>query len=277
MDVWVTQVGTGQFYNLTQGAETDIANPSLRTLGFSPDGSLVTYWRRVIDSAGTHISIWAAPVLGGPPRPYLDGVAEVRLVRRRHPPRVPHPRTRQSHVRTRCGASRGAAHILHVARAPRALPRLVAGSGIRLLRSFGGRGRSRAHGHLAHPADGGTPERITNHDSRVTHPVFLDSRTLAYLASDPDGSGPWLHSLDIRRRVPHRVSFGLESYTSLAASADGQRLVATLTNRKGALWRFPIDGHPVRIDVGPPHLTDHRKRILSQAWGRLPAVCLVER
>jgi dipeptidyl aminopeptidase/acylaminoacyl peptidase len=89
---------------------------------------------------------------------------------------------------------------------------------------------------------GGTPERVTHHDSRVTHPVFLDARTLAYLASDPDGSGPWLHTLDIRRRVPHRVSSGLESYTSLAASADGQRLVATMTNRQGALWRFPLDG-----------------------------------
>jgi dipeptidyl aminopeptidase/acylaminoacyl peptidase len=72
--------------------------------------------------------------------------------------------------------------------------------------------------------------------------VFLDPRTLAYLASDPDGSGPWLHTLDIRRRVPHRVSFGLESYTSLGVSADGQRLVATATNRQGALWRLPLDG-----------------------------------
>ena len=89
---------------------------------------------------------------------------------------------------------------------------------------------------------GGAPERVTHHDSRVTHPVFLDSHTLAYLASNADGSGPWLHTLDIRRRVPHRVSFGLESYTSLSASADGLRLVATLTNRKGALWRLPLNG-----------------------------------
>ena len=42
MDVWVTQPGTGKFYNLTHGAEKDIANSSLRTLGFTPDGSLVT-------------------------------------------------------------------------------------------------------------------------------------------------------------------------------------------------------------------------------------------
>ena len=35
---------------------------------------------------------------------------------------------------------------------------------------------------------GGAPERVTQHDSRVTHPVFVDGRTLAYLAGDQDGS-----------------------------------------------------------------------------------------
>jgi hypothetical protein len=43
MDVWVTQVGSGQFHNLTRGSAKDIANQSVRTLGFSPDGSLVTF------------------------------------------------------------------------------------------------------------------------------------------------------------------------------------------------------------------------------------------
>ncbi|HXP08447.1 MAG TPA: hypothetical protein VN828_08125, partial [Acidobacteriaceae bacterium] len=44
MDVWVTQVGSGQFHNLTHGAVPGLVNPSVRTLGFSPDGSLVTFW-----------------------------------------------------------------------------------------------------------------------------------------------------------------------------------------------------------------------------------------
>jgi hypothetical protein len=72
-DVWVTQVRTGRFYNLTRGAVTDLAaNPSVRTVGFSPDGSLVTFWTRRVDAAGqAHTSIWAAPILGGPARPYL--------------------------------------------------------------------------------------------------------------------------------------------------------------------------------------------------------------
>src|SRR5687767_10941795 len=74
MDVWVTQVGMGQFYNLTRGASRDIVNPSVRTLGFSPDGTLVTFWARRTDGPSqADISVWSVPVLGGQPRPYLDG------------------------------------------------------------------------------------------------------------------------------------------------------------------------------------------------------------
>ena len=77
MDVWITQVGSGQFHNLTAGRASEVVNPSVRTLGFSPDGSLVTSWLRRPDvSGGTDISIWAVPTLGGQPRPYLEGVAE---------------------------------------------------------------------------------------------------------------------------------------------------------------------------------------------------------
>ena len=75
--------------------------------------------------------------------------------------------------------------------------------------------------------DGGPAERITFHNSRVTHPVFVDDQTLLYLATDPDASGPWLYSLDVNHRIPHRLSSGAETYTSLAASADGHRLVLT--------------------------------------------------
>jgi Tol biopolymer transport system component len=93
---------------------------------------------------------------------------------------------------------------------------------------------------------GGAAERVTNHDSRVSHPVFLDNRTLLYLATDPDDSGPWLYSLDVERPLPHRVSSGLERYTSLAVSADGARVVATLSSPKAALWRVPVGGTAVQ-------------------------------
>jgi Tol biopolymer transport system component len=77
MDVWVTQAGSGEFHNLTRGGATELVNPSVRTLGFSPDGSLVAFWvRKQGKSSGGDISIWAVPTLGGQPRPYLEGVAE---------------------------------------------------------------------------------------------------------------------------------------------------------------------------------------------------------
>src|SRR5271168_3838858 len=46
VDVWVTQAGSGEFHNLTHGTARELVNPSIRTLGFSPDGSLVTFWIR---------------------------------------------------------------------------------------------------------------------------------------------------------------------------------------------------------------------------------------
>jgi Tol biopolymer transport system component len=58
-----------------------------------------------------------------------------------------------------------------------------------------------------------------------------------YLASDPDGSGPSLYSMDVERRIPHRLTSGPDRYTSLAASADGFRLVVTRTTAHGTLFR----------------------------------------
>ena len=86
-------------------------------------------------------------------------------------------------------------------------------------------------------SNGGTPERITSQNVRVTYPVLLDERTLMYLATNSDGAGPALYSIDVDRRIPHRLSSDLDHYTSLSASADGRRLVATLANPKRTLWR----------------------------------------
>ena len=77
MDVWVTQAGSGQFHNFTHGSAPELVNPSVRTLGFSPDGALVTFWvRKKTGSNGGQIGIWAVPTLGGQSRPYLEGTAE---------------------------------------------------------------------------------------------------------------------------------------------------------------------------------------------------------
>jgi Tol biopolymer transport system component/DNA-binding winged helix-turn-helix (wHTH) protein len=248
MDVWVTQVGSGQFHNLTHGSQPELVNPSIRTLGFSPDGSLVTFWIRRNDASSEgDISIWAVPTLGGQPRPYLDGAAEFDWSRD------------------------GSRLAYHTPGPGDPLFVLDGGPQAKARRIFTAPDGFHAHfpswspdnafiyfvqGSLPDrldiwriPPSGGTPERITSHNGRVTYPVLLDRRTLLYLATDPDGSGPWLYGLNVERRIPHRLTSGPDRYTSLAASADGRRLVATLASPKKSLWRLRIADSPTEASA----------------------------
>src|SRR5262249_14944924 len=45
----------------------------------------------------------------------------------------------------------------------------------------------------------------------------------------------------IGARIPHRLTSGLDRYTSLAASANGRRLVVTRASAKRTLWRMRMD------------------------------------
>ncbi|HEX4028820.1 MAG TPA: hypothetical protein VHX20_00560 [Terracidiphilus sp.] len=255
MDVWVTQVGSGQFHNLTHGSAPDLANPSIRTLGFSPDGSLVTFWaRRQSSSNREDISVWGVPTLGGQPTPYLEGVAEFDWSR---------------------DGSRLAYHtpgpgdplfVSDGSPQPGSRPIFTAPAGLHShfpLWSSDGAFIYFVLGNLPDkldiwriPSSGGTPERITSQNARVIYPVLLNRRTLMYLATDPDGSGPWLYSMDVERRIPHRLTAGLDRYTSLAASADGGRLVATLASPQSTLWRLRISDSPAAVSaVAPISLT----------------------
>jgi len=239
MDVWVTQVGMGQFYNLTQGRMPDLVNASVRTVGFSPDGALVTFWARLPDGANLPaISVWAVPVLGGRPRPYVEGAAELdwSADAARQVYHTPGP---------------GDPMYVRDARQPRDARRILSAPP-GLHSHFPTWSPDQAFVYFVQGVvpdrmdiwrirpSGGTPERITHHGSLVSHPVFLNASTLLYLASDPDGSGPWIYSLDVGRRASRRVSVGIDRYTSLAASSDGRRLVATLASPKGTFWRVPI-------------------------------------
>jgi Tol biopolymer transport system component len=251
MDVWVTQVGSGQFHNLTRGSALGLVNPSVRNLGFSPDGSLVTFWvRRQDGSSGGNIDIWGVPTLGGQPRPYLEGVAEFdwsrdgsRLVY--HTPGPGDP------LFVSDGSLRSENHPIFTAPAGEH-SHFPLWSPDTAFIYF-------AQGGLPDKLDiwrirptGGVPERITSHMGRVIYPVLLDRRTLMYLASDSDGSGPWLYSMDVERRIPHRLTSGLDPYTSLAASADGRRLVVTRATPNRTLWRLRIGNSPTTGSVAAP-------------------------
>jgi Tol biopolymer transport system component len=254
-DAWITRIGSGTYRNLTQGAPLELINPEIRTLGFSADGTLVTVWaRRSQGFRSGEVSILAEPTAGGPLQPYLPGAAEVSW------------------------SSDGRQLVFHTA-APGDPMFVRQAGGSSATRIYTAPAGIHCHFPVWSPDDAyiyfarGVPpdawdiwrirpsgaglERITHHNSRVSHPVLLDPRTLLYLATDSDGSGPWLYALDLRELVPHRLSLGLERYTSLAASGTGQRLLATVAVPETSLWSIALAGEraaasdATRISPGP--------------------------
>jgi Tol biopolymer transport system component len=242
MDVWLTQIGSGSYRNVTRGALSELVNPSVRTLGFSADGSLVTVWTRSADgSRPEDIKLMVAPIAGGELRDFLPGAAEVAWS---------HDGRQMIYHTTSPGDP------LFV-RDPSGVTRRIYTAPAGVHCHFPVWSADDAYIYFARgipPNDwdiwrirpsGKGLERITFHNSRVSHLVLLDQRTLVYLASDPQGSGPWLYALNVEQRIPHRVSFGLERYTSLAASASGARLVATVDESTSSIWSAPLSPGPV--------------------------------
>jgi Tol biopolymer transport system component len=228
-----------------------LANPSVRTLGFSPDGSLVTFWaRRQEGSEGGEISTWAVATLGGQPQPYLEGVAEYDWSRdgSRLTYHLPGP---GDPLFVSDGTLR-----------PAGRPIFTAPAGLHSHFPLWSPDAKFIYFVEGSPPDkldiwrlssaGGTPERITSYNARVNYPVLLDRHTLLYLAGDSDGSGPWLYSMDVERRIPHRLTSGFDRYTSLAASADGSRLVATLASPKTTLWRLRVADSAAKAPAAEP-------------------------
>jgi Tol biopolymer transport system component len=237
-DVFVTQLGSGQFTNLTNGRLADLLNEEVCNIGFTHDGTHV--WIRVADITA-RASVSLVPINGGALRPFLDTAVSVawsydgsRLAYHELTPGDP----------------------LFVAgpdgRDPRRI--YIARPGLHShypTWSPDGRYVYFSHGLPLNEMDvwrihatGGQPERITSHNSRVAFPVLVDDRTLLYTATDDDGGGPWLYMMDVEERAATRLTTGVEHFVSIAASAEvaGQprRLVATISNPSVQLWSVPL-------------------------------------
>ena len=241
VDAWVSDVGSGAYRNLTHGAARDLVNPSIRALSFSADSSLVSMWTRMPDgSQPGDVKILAVPVAGGALRPYLPGAAEFdwsrdgkRLVYHTTSPGDP------LYVRESGEGVPGADRQIYVAPAGVHCHFPLWSPDDAFI--YFVRGVPPDHWDVwrIRPSGAGL-ERLTTHNTRVAYPVMLDRRTLLYVATEANGSGPWLYAVDVERRIPHRISSGLESYTSLGASADGLRLVATVAHPRTSLWRLSL-------------------------------------
>jgi Tol biopolymer transport system component len=241
LDAWLTQTGSGSYRNLTRGSLDGLANPLIRTLGFAADGSFVTIWTRSASGARPEdVALIAAPVAGGELHDFLPGVAEVawshdgkQLVYHTTAPGDP------LFVRD----PRGVATRVYVAPAGVHCHFPLWATDDAFIYFVRGIPPGAWDIWRVRPSGAGL-ERITFHDSVVSHPVLLDQHTLLYLATDAQGAGPWLYGLDLEQRVPHRISFGLERYTSLAASADGARLAATVEESSSSIWSMPLSVEP---------------------------------
>jgi Tol biopolymer transport system component len=254
-DAWAGEFGSDRYDNLTDGAVRDLVNPSVRTLGFSADSSLVSIWTRSADgSKPDDVSVLAAPAKGGPLQTYMRNIAELdwapsgeRIVYHTTAPGDPlfvrEPGPSGEPVDREIYVAPSGMHDHFPIWSPD-------GSFIYFLR---GVPPDRWDIWRIRPSGSGL-ERMTQHDAQLSYPTMLDRRTLLYLATDADGSGPWIYGLDVERRIPHRLSSGLETYTSLGASRSGARLVATVARRRTSLWRIPVMKEGAATNAGEPTL-----------------------
>ena len=243
VDLWLGEGDRDTYRNLTQGAlrGLNVTNPAIRAVGFSPDASLLSVWTRRSDGSQTgDVRMLAIPTAGGPLRAYLTGAAEVDW-------------------------SHDGKWLVYHTTAP-GDPLFVKGAADtsgEARRIYVGPAGVHCHFPIWAPDDayiyfvrgvpasgewdiwrvrpsGAAPERVTTQNAQIAYPIFIDRRTILYLATDESGDGPWMYAVDVERRLPHRVSSGLESYKSLAGNLDGTRLVATFANIHTSLWRLPL-------------------------------------
>ena len=249
-DAWMSQVGSGEFVNVSDGRIPNLLVDEIRNVGFSADGHLWFRQNRVDDS-GKRVNdgTLAQPLIGGDPKLLLDQGIEPawssdgsRLVYHEPAPGDPiFVADRNGRSARRIYSAEPGYHCHYLTWSPDA----------RFIYFVGGIPPGEMDIWRV-SANGGAAERLTAHDSNVGYPVFIDNRTLGYRATAPDGSGPWLYVLDVETRRTRRASVGVERYLSISASADGRRLVATVSNPSSGLWTVPVSHSTVDERAAKP-------------------------
>jgi len=236
LDVFVSQIGSGAFTNLTKGEFRPPTWAIVRQTGFSGDGEQVWFSHGGLT---TDRSTEMGPTVGGTPKLFIDHGS--------NPVWSPDGKT-LAFYRPDPGdpifiADRNANNPQKI---------FVEEPGVHchfLTWSPDGRFLYFVKGTPTTdmdiwriPARGGKAEQITFYHAWVGYPAWLDARTLIYSATADDGSGRWLYAIDIEHRIPHRVSSGIaEQYLSVAVDqVRPHRVVATVANPTAGLWTVPI-------------------------------------
>jgi Tol biopolymer transport system component/predicted Ser/Thr protein kinase len=234
VDLWATQIGTGQFSNLTKGQWQMVGmlgqSGGVRPMAFSPDATYVAVFMRA--------KTLLVPIMGGSSRPLLDpGIEAVwspdgaKLAYHELAPGDPiFIADADGSNRRQIFKDQPNRHCHHLSWSPDG----------RLLYFARGTPTSNEMDIWRIPSSGGEPERMTFHNAVTTYPVALDDRTLLYCATAEDGSRTVLYAMNLKRRVTRPINLGVRQYTSVAASADRTRLVVTESNPSSSLWTAPV-------------------------------------
>jgi serine/threonine protein kinase/Tol biopolymer transport system component len=231
MDTWVSQVGSGRFVNLTRGARPSVL---VRNAGLTPDGADI-WLSSMIGGDRTRLT----PLLGGGLRPFLPEHAMnpawspdgSRLVFHLYDAGDP------TFVAERDGSN--ARELFKLEPGVHSHFPLWSKDG-QWIYSVRGVWDAREMDIWRVPVSGGAPERLTQVNRDIRYLALLNDGTLLFVAPDQDGAGPWLWSLNPNTKIIRRISAGLEVFSSIDASADGRRLVATISNPTANLASLPI-------------------------------------
>jgi serine/threonine protein kinase len=244
MDTWVTQIGSGNFVNLTHGTQASVL---VGNEGFSPDGSEI--WLSSI-SGGARLRL--VPSMGGTPHTFLKE-------------RAMEPAWSPDGSRVVFQTS-DSGDPMFVAESIGENPRQIyigAEAGMhnhfptwskdgRWIYFISGAWDAKEMDIWRIQPSGGGPERLTHLGRDIRYLRPLDNRTMLYVSPDQNGAGPWLWAFDTERGESRRISAGLEVYLSVDVAADGRRLVATVANPTANLSSFPILDRPAEeSDVKP--------------------------
>jgi Tol biopolymer transport system component len=258
LDLWVSQVGTGTFDNLTLDLDPLLTPGNLlRSLGFSGDGAEI--WFNPLGNPGQEKVLM--PLTGGRPRPFLDTGFSA--------PSWSPDNARLAYI---ASSTPGDPLLMADRTGADARPLVVRGQGPDEFFASGvhthnpvwspdGAWIYFVHGREAAgemdvwrmQPSGERLEQLTHQHAPVNFLAPIDSRTVLYVARAEDWSGPWLWALDVETRVTRRATAGLERYTFVSASRDGRRIVATVANPTASLWRVPLDDRLIEDRDAEPY------------------------
>ena len=231
MDTWVTQIGSGNYVNLTKGSRNQVL---VRNAGFTGDGSEV--W---LSSMRGGDRLRLTPLMGGPLRPFLFEHSMNPVWSPDGTQIVSHPFDDGDPL-TITDADGGNARVIFSLKAGGHNHYPIWSPDGRWIYFISGMWDAREMDIWRVRPTGGDPERMTTTNADIRYLAPISDRTIIYTSPDQDGAGPWLWALDTATRRTQRISSGLEIYTSVDASGDGKRLVATVSQQTANLWTIPL-------------------------------------